>query len=66
MKKLVLFVFLLSLNLGAAEFAGVTIPDTKKVHGKDLVLNGIGMRRATFLNVKVYMSPPSLKTLKQF
>lgn len=38
----------------AAEKGGVTMPDTKTVEGKSLVLNGMGLREATVFNVDVY------------
>ena len=39
----------------AATLGGVNIPDQTTVNGKTLVLNGLGMRTATFLKVKVYV-----------
>ena len=46
--------------LGGAAFAakkeGVTLPDTVTVEGKDLVLNGLGVREATVFNVNVYVA----------
>jgi hypothetical protein len=39
----------------AASLADVTVPDEAKVAGKNLVLNGLGLRTATFLKVKVYV-----------
>jgi hypothetical protein len=50
-----LLITLLCLNLFSAEKAGVSIPDTMKIKGSDLLLNGIGVRRATFLRIKVYV-----------
>ena len=50
-----LIITLLSLSSFSAEKAGVKIPDTMKVNGSDLMLNGIGVRRATFLRIKVYV-----------
>jgi hypothetical protein len=35
---------------------GVTMPDTVSVAGKTLVLNGMGLREATFLKVDVYVA----------
>jgi hypothetical protein len=49
---LILFVF--SLNLTAATLNEVTFADKATVEGKELVLNGIGIRKATFLKIKVY------------
>lgn len=40
----------------AAECEGITYPDTATVDGQTLVLNGMGLRTATVLNVKVYMA----------
>jgi hypothetical protein len=49
----------LSLILSCLAFSAtqndVTLPDTMKVEGADLVLNGIATRKATFLKVKVYV-----------
>ncbi len=39
----------------AATLGGVDMPDQTTVNGKTLVLNGLGMRTATFLKVKVYV-----------
>ena len=53
-------VVLASLALSApglgAECLDVKIPDSVKAGGSDLVLNGLGIRKATFLNVKVYVA----------
>ncbi len=43
-------------GLAAAELEGVTLPDTVKVGETELVLNGLGLREATFLKVDVYVS----------
>jgi hypothetical protein len=49
-----------SFALGApgfgAECLNVKDPDSVKAGGTDLVLNGLGIRKATFLNVKVYVA----------
>ena len=37
------------------DVAGVQVPETAQVGGKDLVLNGVGLRLATLLKVKVYV-----------
>ena len=56
MKTLTLLsLFLLSSLTLAAKKADVELPDTMRLEGKDLVLNGIGIRRATIFNVKVYV-----------
>lgn len=39
-----------------AELKGVTLPDDLEVEGQALVLNGLGLRLATFLKVKVYVA----------
>ena len=39
----------------SAECIGVTAPDSVKVGGSDLVLNGMGIRKATMLQIKVYV-----------
>jgi hypothetical protein len=39
----------------AATLAGVTMPEQTTLNGKTLVLNGLGLRTATFLKVKVYV-----------
>ncbi len=40
----------------AATLEGVTFPDTYAVEGKTLVLNGMGLRTLTILNVRVYVA----------
>jgi hypothetical protein len=50
---------ILGLNTGIAsgkECAGVSFPDQAKVEGTSLTLNGLGMRLATMLKVKVYVA----------
>lgn len=53
--------FFLALILGFSFFTsakvveGITVPDSIELKGKKLLLNGVGLRRATFLNVKVYV-----------
>lgn len=55
MTKLIgLFLLMLSLSSNATTLDEVTLPDIVKVEGRDLVLNGIGIRKATFLKIKVY------------
>ena len=41
-------------NVRAAELAGVTLPETVQVGGKNLVLNGLGLRKKFI--VKVYVA----------
>lgn len=57
MKKLLLGLAagLLSLNLYSATLNKVSMPDTLSVQGLELVLNGLGIRKATWLGVKVYV-----------
>lgn len=56
MKKFILATLLIfsTLTFGAKK-ADVELPDTMKLEGKELVLNGIGIRRATIFSVKVYV-----------
>lgn len=55
MKKLLLsFLILASHNVLAAELEGVEFAETYTLDGSSLVLNGVGMRLATFVKVKVY------------
>lgn len=46
----------LGLPVFAAECREVKFPDTVKAGEADLVLNGLGLRKATFLKVKVYVA----------
>src|SRR4051812_45530354 len=53
-------------HLGAAgELEGVKMPDTKIVAGKNLVLNGMGMREATMFKVDVYVAGLYLESPSQ-
>ncbi len=61
LKILLSTLLLLSLNSFAATQNGVTLPDSLKIAGQDLVLNGIGTRKATFLRIKVYVGGLYLK-----
>ena len=55
MKKMLLsLLMLVSQNLFAAELEGVEFAETYKLGDSTLVLNGMGMRLATFAKVKVY------------
>jgi len=38
-----------------AECSGVTVPNVVTIGGSDLVLNGMGIRRATILQAKIYV-----------
>ena len=46
----------------AGELAGVTLPDRITVDSKTLVLNGMGLREATWLKVDVYVAGLYLET----
>ncbi len=46
----------------AETVAGVTLPETSQVEDTDLVLNGIGIRKATWFKVKVYVAGLYLTT----
>jgi hypothetical protein len=46
----------LAATAHAASKSGVTVPDTVSVEGKNLVLNGLGVREATVFNVDVYVA----------
>ncbi|MEE9269487.1 MAG: chalcone isomerase family protein [Candidatus Krumholzibacteria bacterium] len=57
MKRVVCFLVAMALlpELSyAAERGGVEMPETVSLDGTDLVLNGMGLRKATFLGIKVY------------
>ena len=60
MKRAVVIASLLSLFTCAAadarECKGVDFPEHVQVNGTDLNLNGLGMRKATFLKVSVYVA----------
>jgi Chalcone isomerase-like len=44
------------LAAGAAEIEGVTMPDTRRVRGAELTLNGIGLRTYSLLQIHVYVA----------
>ncbi len=57
MRSLWMMAFLLvAAPAFGAERAGVKMPDTITVAGKQLVLNGLGVREATIFNVDVYVA----------
>jgi hypothetical protein len=58
MRRVVVLVFLalLARPSAAGKLAGVTMPDSVVVEGKPLVLNGMGIRKATIFRVKVYVA----------
>jgi hypothetical protein len=45
-----------TVPVSAGELKGVQMPDQATVEGKILVLNGMGLREATFLKVAVYVA----------
>lgn len=47
----------------AGQKAGVVMPDTVMVGGKQLTLNGMGLREATFLKLDVYVAGLYLETV---
>lgn len=49
-----LFAISLSLTAHAITIDGITFNDQTTVDGKELVLNGVGIRKATMLKIKVY------------
>lgn len=49
-----LLLALCAFNAFALTVDGITFEDKKSVAGKELVLNGVGIRKATFLKIKVY------------
>jgi hypothetical protein len=58
-QKVALVVLALGLFAGSArgaDKAGVRLPDEMAVAGKNLVLNGMGVREATVFNVNVYVA----------
>lgn len=48
------FLFISTLALGSVTQEGVTFPKSHTIGEHELVLNGVGVRRATFLRVRVY------------
>ncbi|MCR9205719.1 MAG: chalcone isomerase family protein [Halobacteriovoraceae bacterium] len=52
---LTIFVIISFFPTFAGEKAGIKVPDTIELKGKKLFLNGMGIRRATWLNIKVYV-----------
>lgn len=47
---------LFASGAGAAELAGITMPDKVTVEDKELILNGLGLREASMLKVDVYVA----------
>lgn len=65
MLKSLLLSFFLMTSVFAGEKYGVKMPETMKVLGKDLLLNGMGTRKATWLRVKVYVGGLYVTTKSQ-
>jgi hypothetical protein len=59
---IVLLAFVLAAPAVAGQLAGVTLPDQTEASGKNLVLNGLGLREATVLMVDVYVAGLYLET----
>jgi hypothetical protein len=59
---LVLLTLSVATPATAGELAGVTLPDQIQVDSRTLVLNGMGLREATFLKVDVYVAGLYLET----
>lgn len=53
-KILLLILSLFFINAFSAELDGIKFDDKIKLENKDLILNGIGIRKATIFKVKVY------------
>jgi hypothetical protein len=51
-----LSVLTVNTTASARQCAGVTMPDSVTLNGETLVLNGLGLRLATFVKVKVYVA----------
>ena len=52
---LVIWVFFAVGTASAAELAGITMPESMSIGEKTLVLNGLGLREATFLKFDVFV-----------
>jgi Chalcone isomerase-like len=52
----------ITLQAEAREVAGVKLDETASVAGKELKLNGVGIRKATVLKVKVYVGALYVET----
>src|SRR2546428_6400950 len=59
---LVLLTLSVAAQATAGDLAGVTLPDQIQVDSRTLVLNGMGLREATFLKVDVYVAGLYLET----
>lgn len=53
---ILIFIALFTRTATAGERAGVKLADTVTLDGKPLVLNGMGIRKATIFRVKVYVA----------
>ena len=52
-------------KLCAIEFQNLVFPDSVQVTGKTLLLNGLGVREATFLSIDVYVAALYLQSKSQ-
>jgi len=64
----ILLIILISLTFThsfAAEKLGIKFPDVETVNGTKLVLNGLGIRKATWIRLKVYIAALYLQKKSQ-
>lgn len=54
--SILIFIAFLAHPAAAGERAGVTMADASTVEDRPLVLNGMGVRKATIFRVKVYVA----------
>jgi hypothetical protein len=54
--SILIFIALFARTAAAGERAGVTMADAITVEGKPLVLNGMGIRKATIFRIKAYVA----------
>ncbi|HEX7843262.1 MAG TPA: chalcone isomerase family protein [Kofleriaceae bacterium] len=57
MRRVLVLAFLVFFagTAAAGKLAGVSMPEVVTIDGKPLVLNGMGIRKATIFNIKVYV-----------
>lgn len=56
MFRVIVALLLWTGSVQAATLGGMTFPDTYPVNGQTLLLNGLGLRTLTILNVRVYVA----------
>ena len=61
-RSLLLIALLAATPLAAGQLAGVTLPDRVTAAGRELTLNGVGLREATVLMVDVYVAGLYIET----